>query len=80
MRVGAGARLFGPTVLGADCVVEEGATVEGSVLWDRVRVGRNAQVHGAVLGSGVRVEPGATLLEGAAVASGERVPARSETS
>ena len=37
-------------------MVEEGAEVAGSVLWDRVRVGAGARVRGSILATGSRVE------------------------
>jgi NDP-sugar pyrophosphorylase family protein len=58
------ATVTGPTVLGPGCVIEDGATVEGSVLWSDVRVGRNARVRGAVLGNGVNIDSGATIEDG----------------
>jgi NDP-sugar pyrophosphorylase family protein len=48
-------------VSGSSCVVEEGALVEDSVLWDRVTIERGAQVRRAVLADGVRIPAGATI-------------------
>jgi NDP-sugar pyrophosphorylase family protein len=44
------------SVVGPESVVEEGAEVAGSVLWDRVRVGAGARVRGSILATGSRVE------------------------
>ena len=40
---------------------ERDAVVEGSVLMDRVRIGRGAHVRNAVLDKGVEVAPGARI-------------------
>jgi NDP-sugar pyrophosphorylase family protein len=40
---------------GRDCLIEEGAVVEDSVLWDNVTIGRGAAVKQSVLASGVRI-------------------------
>jgi NDP-sugar pyrophosphorylase family protein len=46
---------------GADCRIEEGASVEASVLWDRVTVESGTRVREAVLGDGVRLPAGAVV-------------------
>ena len=45
-------------VIGFDCRVEQGSVVEDSILFDRVSVGRGAEVRRAILDKGVRVMPG----------------------
>jgi len=42
-------------VVGAGSVIEAGARVDGSVLFDRVRVGAGARVSASVLGRGARI-------------------------
>jgi mannose-1-phosphate guanylyltransferase len=49
-RIEAGARLIGPSALSDGCVVERGATVEASVLWEGARAGAGAVARGAILG------------------------------
>lgn len=68
------ARLMGPAVLGEGCTIEEGATVDGSVLWERVEVGVGAVVRDSILGRGVVVGRG-SVLENAVLADGVRVEA-----
>jgi mannose-1-phosphate guanylyltransferase len=46
------------SVVGRRAVIAEGASVRGSVLWDRVTVGRDAVVEGSILARGVKVEDG----------------------
>ena len=83
--IGAGCRLeddcrVGPSaVLGPGCVVGTAATIEGSVLWERVSVGAGAVLRDCIIGAGVRVGPhadvgpGVVLEDGAVVASRARV-------
>ena len=57
-----------------------GARVEGSVLWERVEVGRGATLRDCVVGSDVKIgdgaelAPGTVVQSGAAVAAGARLP------
>jgi NDP-sugar pyrophosphorylase family protein len=55
---------------GVGSVIEEGAEVSESVLWEGVRVESGARVRRAVLGAGVRVAAG-ELIEDAAVVRAE---------
>ncbi len=59
-----GARIQSPAVIGAGTVVESGARVSGSVLWDGVRVGAEAVVRGSTIASGARVGARATVEDG----------------
>jgi mannose-1-phosphate guanylyltransferase len=75
-----GASVDGGTVAGAVSVIEAGAQVTGSVLFDGARVGRGALVRDSVLGLGARVGPGAVLEravlgDGASVAEGNELRA-----
>jgi mannose-1-phosphate guanylyltransferase len=54
-RMGKRVRLAGTVCIGADCEVAEGATVEESVLWDRVQVGPGCLVRNSVIGDGVEL-------------------------
>ncbi len=54
--------VVGPyTVLGEGCNVEEGAKIERSVLWNKVRVGREANVDHTIIGHEGHVETKAVL-------------------
>ncbi|MBB4686126.1 mannose-1-phosphate guanylyltransferase [Amycolatopsis jiangsuensis] len=73
--VDAAATLSGGTTVGANAVVEAGATVAGSVLFDDAVVGAGSTVERSVLGRGARVGAGAVvrgvvLGDGASVGSG----------
>src|SRR5262249_23758477 len=53
-------------IAGANSQIEDGATVEDAVLWDRVTVARGARVRHAVLGDDVKV-PADAMIENAIV-------------
>ena len=63
--VGAGTIISGGTVrnsvLSSNIIVEDGATVEGSVIFPGVRIGRGAVVRHAILDKNVVVPDGATV-------------------
>ena len=73
-RLGEGALIRGPAVVGPDCSIASGAVVTSSVLWEGVRVAEGARVEGSILASGAVVERGAAI-DGAVIAHGARVPA-----
>src|SRR5439155_15433144 len=55
------AKVYGGTTVGADAVIEEGATVEGSVVFDDAVIANGATVRNSVVGRGARVGSGAVL-------------------
>jgi mannose-1-phosphate guanylyltransferase len=65
-----GARIGPQSVLGRHCSVGTDATVERSVLHDRVVVGADCVLRESVLAEGVRVEEGARVEPGALIGSG----------
>jgi mannose-1-phosphate guanylyltransferase len=60
-------------VVGPEAVIGAGAHVEGSVVLAGCHVDANAEVHGAILGSGVEVGEGGRVAVGAVVGDGARV-------
>jgi mannose-1-phosphate guanylyltransferase len=68
-----GAHIGPQTVLGRHCSVGTDATVERSVLHDRVLVGADATIRESVLGERVRVAERARIEPGAIVGSGARI-------
>jgi NDP-sugar pyrophosphorylase family protein len=48
-------------IQGAGCLIEPGASVDESVLWERVHIESGARVRNAVVGDGVRVPAGAVV-------------------
>jgi len=69
----AGAEIGPLSVLGSDCMVGEGSTVERSALHDRVRVGEGVTITGAVVAEAATIEDGASVAPGAIVGSGARI-------
>jgi mannose-1-phosphate guanylyltransferase len=55
-RVGKRVRLAGTVCIGAGCEVGEGAMVEESILWDRVKVGPGCSVRNSIIGDGVELQ------------------------
>jgi NDP-sugar pyrophosphorylase family protein len=41
--------------VGADCDVADGATIEDSILWERVQVGPGCSVKSSIIGDDVEV-------------------------
>jgi NDP-sugar pyrophosphorylase family protein len=62
--VKAGARIKPYAVLGRQCVVEEEATVEASIVWANSRIGREAVVRQSILGRQCHVGRSAALDNG----------------
>ncbi len=55
------------SVIGDNCVIEEGAVIVGSVLWNNVFVGSKAVLKENVVGRGSEVRANARLFEGALI-------------
>jgi NDP-sugar pyrophosphorylase family protein len=60
-----GARIGPYSVIGRACHVEEGASVEGAILWANNWIGRDAQVRDAILGRNCHVGRNVTIQPGA---------------
>lgn len=69
--------LSGGTTVGADCVVQAGAVVEGSVLFDGATIGAAAIVRRSVIGKGATVGAG-SVIEDAVIGDGATIGARNE--
>jgi NDP-sugar pyrophosphorylase family protein len=54
-------------VVGRDCVIETGAQVRDSVLWDRIVVETGAHVERSVIGDGVRIPSGSNICRAVVV-------------
>ncbi len=76
-RIAADAVLTGGTTIGEDCVVAEGAVVDGAVVLPGARIGRGAVVRGSVIGAGAEIGPEA-VLDGVVVGDGAAVGGRNE--
>lgn len=68
--IGAGARVdrdarIGPySILGDNCIVDAGASISGSVIWNNTHVGKNATLVDCVVGSECYLQAGSRLGEG----------------
>ena len=54
-RIGQGARIKGPVVIGRDCRLEDGASIENAVLWDNVTIGAGARLRQCVVSSNATI-------------------------
>jgi NDP-sugar pyrophosphorylase family protein len=68
------ARIERPSSIGARCIVEDGAQIVSSILWEGARVGSGARIEDAVLGNDVIVEPG-SVITGGEFGKGTRIAA-----
>jgi mannose-1-phosphate guanylyltransferase len=55
-RIGERVRIRGPMVMGQNCYLADGASVEETVLWDKVTVSAGARLKQCVVGSNVRIK------------------------
>lgn len=62
-RIAREARLFGPCVIGPGCLVEEGATIDESVLWEGATIEAGALVERSILGHRVRAGARSTIRD-----------------
>ena len=68
--VKSGARIGPYSVLGRQCQIEEGARIEGAIIWQNGRIGRDAVIEGAVLGRNCHI--GRSSAVGAGVVLGDK--------
>lgn len=62
-RIGRGVRIVGPSVIGDGVVIESGATIERSILFDRARIGAGAMLRDTIVGLHYDVPAAANLAE-----------------
>lgn len=72
-RIGEGVRISGPVVIGRDCRVEDGASIENAVLWDDVNIGAGARISGCVISSDIEIGKN-QRMENCIVTPSETVP------
>jgi mannose-1-phosphate guanylyltransferase len=61
VTIGNRAAIVGPTVIGEGVYVDEGATVQRSIVWAGARIGAYAIVRDSIVGEGYVVPAGAAL-------------------
>jgi mannose-1-phosphate guanylyltransferase len=70
VRVGDGAVLTGPLVIGDDCVVGPKTTIEDAIMWKGITIGSRAVIRHCVVGNGSAIGDDVCLTNGAVVADG----------
>jgi NDP-sugar pyrophosphorylase family protein len=60
-RIGERVRIIGPSVIGDETTVEEGAIVEASIVWEASTIGAGAQLRNAIVGKETRVDAGSDI-------------------
>jgi NDP-sugar pyrophosphorylase family protein len=73
VRIGARARIVGPSVLGDRVEVGDDAVIERSILWDGARIGAGAALRDSIVGIGYSVAPGERLVDAAVAGEPEAV-------
>lgn len=68
--IGKGVRLKGPVVMGAGCDIRDGATIENSILWQKVTVGEQAVLKDCIVASDNHIENNARI-EGSTINNSE---------
>jgi NDP-sugar pyrophosphorylase family protein len=66
--------IVGPASIGADSVIERGALVSRSVIWDACTIGADASIDRSVLSTGVKVARGSRLVGAIHVAAQPAAP------
>ena len=74
--------MTGPTVIGDNCRLDEGAVIEESIIWHDTRIGAGARVEKSIIGEGCHIEAGSVvndsvLGDNVTVAGGHRLKAGS---
>ncbi|HLB24649.1 MAG TPA: NDP-sugar synthase [Dehalococcoidia bacterium] len=72
-RIGPGARIVGPSVVGHDAIVGAGTVIEGSALWEEARTGEGARITGSIVGAFAGIGDRAVVTD-AVLANGAEVP------
>lgn len=70
-EVAVGAAIVGPSVIGEGVVVQAGASIERSIVWENATVGNGAHLCDAIVGRAYRVAPH-VVLDGAIVANDDQ--------
>ncbi|NLK00086.1 MAG: nucleotidyltransferase, partial [Clostridia bacterium] len=65
--VGPKAEIEPYTVIGSNVIVEQGASIKKSIVWDNSYIGRCAALRGSVVCTGVRIDNNVSIYEGTAV-------------
>jgi len=58
-----GVRLEGPSVLGPGCKVKDSAVISGSILWEKVVIGRNSSITNSIIAGGAKIKENTRLTD-----------------
>ena len=72
-RIEANVAVSGITAIGADCVIDEGATIDNCILLDKITVGANAVLRNAIVDSESVIEDNAFVNAKAIIAANSRI-------
>ena len=67
VKIKRGAKVGPYTAIGANCIIEEFAVVERSVVWENSYIGAEAQIRSAVLGAKVVAKKNVSVMEDAVI-------------
>ena len=76
-RIGADVRLEAYTILGDNVVIEDGAAVKRTVIWNNVYIGQRSSLSGALIGNKVTIKDNVIILQDAAIGDGTHIESRS---
>lgn len=54
-KISASAKLLGTNEIGENSIIEDGAHVENSVIWDNVKISQNARIINSIIGSNTEI-------------------------
>jgi NDP-sugar pyrophosphorylase family protein len=67
-KIGSKAKLGPNTIVGGKCQIDEGAIIEGSILFDRVSIGRGTKVSNSIIANDVIVGDNVRITKGTIIA------------
>ncbi len=62
--IGERVRIIGPSVIGDDTTVEDGANLEASIVWEASTIGAGARLHDTIVGKDTQIDAGSEINDG----------------
>lgn len=78
VKICRGAHVDGFSIIGSHGLVQSGASIKRSLLWNHVYIGEDAEIRGAILADRCHVKPKVTIFEGAVLGEGCTIGNRSQ--